>query len=201
MNTKALYNLTYGVYLLSAQENGKDNGCIINTTVQVTDTPKRVSVAVNKQNLTHDMIKNTGKYSVSVISESADMELFKKFGFASGKDTDKFAGAEVNRTANGLAYVTEGTNAVITVDVTEVIDMGTHSIFIGDVTEAKKLNDEPSATYDYYQKHIKPAPAPALEDKHGWVCKVCGYVYEGEELPEDYVCPLCKHGPEAFEKI
>jgi len=128
------------------------------------------------------------------------MDLFKRFGFASGRDTDKFEGIEVNRAANGLAYVTDGVNSFITVDVTEVIDMGTHSIFIGDVTEAKVISDDASATYDYYQKHIKPAPA-ALEEQHGWVCKVCGYVYEGEELPADYVCPLCKHGPEAFEKI
>jgi len=200
IDQNAMFKVSYGLYVLTAQENGKDNGCIINTTVQVTDTPKRVSVAVNKANLTHDMIKNTGKFAVSVISESAEMDLFKRFGFASGRDTDKFEGIEVNRAANGLAYVTDGVNSFITVDVTEVIDMGTHSIFIGDVTEAKVISDDASATYDYYQKHIKPAPA-ALEEQHGWVCKVCGYVYEGEELPADYVCPLCKHGPEAFEKI
>lgn len=201
VDQNAMFSLSYGLYVLTAREDGRDNGCIINTVTQVTDTPKRVSIAVNKQNLTHDMIKRTGKFNVSVISTAADMGLFQRFGFVSGRDADKFAGIDAPRTENGLAYVAEGVNAVIAVDVTETVDAGTHSIFIGEVREAHMLSGEPSATYDYYHKHIKPQPQPALEEKKGWVCRVCGYVYEGDELPVDYVCPLCKHGPEDFERI
>ena len=201
VDQNAMFALSYGLYVLTAREDGRDNGCIINTVTQVTDTPKRVSIAVNKQNLTHDMIKRTGKFNVSVISTAADMALFRRFGFVSGRDADKFAGGEPARTANGLAYVTEGVNAVMSVDVTETVDVGTHSIFIGEVREARMISGEPSATYDYYHKHIKPQPQPALEEKKGWVCKICGYVYEGDELPEDFVCPLCKHGPDDFERI
>jgi len=200
VDNSAMFDISYGLYVLSARENERDNGCIINTVNQVTDTPKRIAIAVNKQNLTHDMVKRTGKFNLSVIAESAEMDIFKRFGFVSGRDADKFAG-DIVRTANGVAYVTENVNAVISASVIETVDMGTHSVFIAEVTEAKKLSDEASATYTYYQKHIKPQPQPALEDKKGWVCKVCGYVYEGDVLPEDYVCPLCKHGPEDFEKI
>ena len=200
VDNSAMFDISYGLYVLSARENDRDNGCIINTVNQVTDTPKRIAIAVNKQNLTHDMVKRTGVFNISVISESAGMDVFKKFGFVSGREADKFEiGAP--RTANGLAYVAENVNAVISANVVETIDMGTHSVFIAEVTEAKKLSDEPSATYTYYQQHIKPQPQPTLEEKKGWVCKVCGYVYEGEVLPADYVCPLCKHGPEDFEKI
>lgn len=200
VDNSAMFDISYGLYVLSARENERDNGCIINTVNQVTDTPKRIAIAVNKQNLTHDMVKRTGKFNLSVIAESAEMDIFKRFGFVSGRDADKFAG-DIARTSNGVAYVTENVNAVISASVIETVDMGTHSVFIAEVTEAKKLSDEASATYTYYQKHIKPQPQPALEDKKGWVCKVCGYVYEGDVLPEDYVCPLCKHGPEDFEKI
>ena len=200
VDNSAMFDISYGLYVLSARENERDNGCIINTVNQVTDTPKRIAIAVNKQNLTHDMVKRTGKFNLSVIAESAEMDIFKRFGFVSGRDAEKFAG-DIARTSNGVAYVTENVNAVISASVIETVDMGTHSVFIAEVTEAKKLSDEASATYTYYQKHIKPQPQPALEDKKGWVCKVCGYVYEGDVLPEDYVCPLCKHGPEDFEKI
>ena len=200
VDNSAMFDISYGLYVLSANDDGRDNGCIINTVNQVTDTPKRIAIAVNKQNLTHDMVKRSGKFNVSVISETATMDVFKHFGFVSGRDADKFTG-DIARTANGVAYVTENVNAVISANVIETVDMGTHSVFIAEVTEAKKLSDEPAATYTYYQKHIKPQPQPALEDKKGWVCKVCGYVYEGDVLPEDYVCPLCKHGPEDFEKI
>jgi len=200
VDNNAMFNISYGLYVLSAREEGRDNGCIINTVNQVTDTPKRIAIAVNKQNLTHDMIKRTGSFNVSVLSETAEMDVFKHFGFVSGRDADKFA-VNSPRTANGIAYVAENVNAVISANVIETVDMGTHSVFVAEVSEARKLNDVPSATYTYYQTHIKPQPQPALEDKKGWVCKVCGYVYEGDVLPEDYVCPLCKHGPEDFEKI
>ena len=201
IDQNAMFSISYGLFVLTAREDGRDNGCIINTVTQVTDTPKRISIAVNKANLTHDMIRRTGRFNVSVISEKSDMDVFRTFGFVSGRDSDKFAGTEVRRTANGLAYIAENTTSFISADVAEVVDMGTHSIFIGEVTEARMISDDAPATYDYYQKHIKPQPQPALEDKKGWVCKVCGYVYEGDELPADYVCPLCKHGPEDFERI
>ena len=200
VDNSAMFDISYGLYVLSARDNERDNGCIINTVNQVTDTPKRIAIAVNKQNLTHDMVKRTGKFNLSVISESAEMDIFKRFGFVSGRDADKFVG-DIARTANGVAYVSENVNAVISASVVETVDMGTHTVFIAEVTEAKKLSDEASATYTYYQQHIKPQPQPALEEKKGWVCKVCGYVYEGDVLPEDYVCPLCKHGPEDFERI
>ena len=194
------FRIPYGLYVLTAKEGEKDNGCIINTLIQVTDSPKRVSVAVNKANYTHDMIKNTGVFNVSLISEEADFKLFEHFGFHSGKDTEKF-GSDVMRTANGLAYIGENTNAVISAKVINVADFGTHSVFTAEVTEAFAISDRPTMTYGYYFEHVKPKPNKFEEKKKGYVCKICGYVYEGDTLPEDFVCPLCKHGAEDFEKI
>jgi len=196
----AMFKLSYGLFVLSAND-GKDNGCIINTVTQITDSPKRISIAVNKANHTHDQIMKTGEFNVSVLSTDATFALFERFGFQSGRDADKFAGLEgVERSENGLTYLTEATNAFISGKVVQTLDYGTHTVFIADVTEAKALSNAASLTYAYYFDHVKPKPA-ALNEQKGWVCKICGYVYEGEELPEDYVCPLCKHGPEDFEKI
>ena len=200
MNQLAFNKIGYGLYVLTARDENKDNGCIINTAIQVTSQPNRIAVTVNKANLTHDMIMKTKKLNISVISEEAKFSLFQHFGFQTGRDTDKFAGYEsAARTYNDLYYVTEGTNAYISAYVTETVDLGTHTMFIGDVTYAEVLNDVPSATYAYYHAHIKPQPEKT--DKKGFRCKVCGYVYEGDELPADFVCPLCKHGPDDFEKI
>ena len=157
---------------------------------------------MNKQNYTHDMILRTGVFNVSVLTQEVPFSVFQQFGFCSGRDTDKFAagGAEV-RSENGLRYVWENTNAVISGKVIATHDYGTHTLFVAEVTEAKILSDVPSVTYQDYFDHIKPKPAPTGEKKTGWVCKICGYVYEGEELPPDFICPLCKHGAEDFERL
>lgn len=198
----AMFKLSYGLFVLTARENGRDNGCIINTAGMLTDTPKRIQIAVNKQNYTHDMILRTGEFNVSVLTEEVPFKLFQQFGFCSGRDTDKFEKVSYSdRTANGLRYMPEYTNAVISGKVVSAADYGTHTLFVAEVTEAKVLSGDPSVTYQYYFDHIKPKPAPSTEKKTGWVCKICGYVYEGEELPADYVCPLCKHGPEDFERL
>lgn len=199
MEKKAMYQLSYGLFVVTAKEGEKDNGCITNTVMQVTSTPNRISLAVNKENYTHDMIVNTGAFNVSVISEQASFELFRHFGFQSGRDTDKFADYQsMSRSENGIYYVTEGTNAVLSARVYQMIDMVTHTLFLADVEDGIVLSDIPSATYAYYQKHIKPKPE---KKQTGWRCRICGYVYEGEELPTDFICPICKHGAEDFEKI
>ena len=196
-----LFSISYGLYILTAEENGKDNGCIINTLIQQTDTPLRVSVTVNKQNYTHDMIKRTGKFNVSILTTETPFEVFKHFGFQSGRDTEKFfKNPNETRSKNGVLYVTGCTNGFISGKVTEEIDLGTHTMFIADVTESEALSDAESLTYAYYHKHVKPKPQPQPEKK-GYRCKICGYVYEGEELPGNFVCPVCKHGADDFEKI
>ena len=198
------HKFSYGLFVLTAQADGKDNGCIINTAAQLTSTPGRINIAVNKANYTHDMILHTGVFNVSVLAEDASFDTFKRFGFASGKDTDKFAGfaEHIGRSKNGLTYVTLGTNAFLSAKVIDSYDYGTHTLFIAEVTEAAVLRDAPSVTYGYYFEHIKPKPQPKIEEeKHGYVCKICGYVYEGDTLPPDFICPLCKHGAEDFEKI
>lgn len=202
MDNSALFNINCGLFVLTANENGKQNGCIINTVMQVTATPVKISIVVNKDNFTADMILRTGKFNVSCIDESAKFELFTRFGFSSGRDTDKLADYTGYKIAeNGICYITESTNAYISANVTDTVDAGTHYIFIAEVTEAEVLSKLPSASYSYYHKNIKPAPEKKQTEKTRWVCKVCGYVYEGEELPEDFVCPLCKHPASDFEKM
>ena len=200
----AIQKFSYGLFVLTARSGDKDNGCIINTAAQLTSSPNRINIAVNKANFTHDMILNTGVFNISVLAEDTSFDTFKRFGFASGKDTDKFEGFLENtaRSANGLLYVTAGTNAFMSAKVIEAHDYGSHTLFVAELTEAEVLRDEPSVTYAYYFEHIKPKPQPKIEEeKHGYVCKICGYVYEGETLPPDFICPLCKHGAEDFEKI
>ena len=199
MITKASYNFTYGLFVVTAKD-AKDNGCISNTVGQVTTSPNRVTFAVNKANLTHDMIARTGEANVSIISQEADFELFRRFGFQSGRSADKFDGfADVKRSANGLYYITAGTNSWLSASVNGAIDLGTHTLFIAEVTEEGILSQVPSMSYDYYQSHVKPQREKPK--KTVWRCRICGYEYEGEELPADFVCPLCKHGAEDFEKI
>ena len=198
MDNTALFKLSYGLFVLTARQDGKDNGCIINTAMQITDDPKRIQIAVNKANLTHDMVLATGKFNVSILSQEAVFWVFQHYGFQSGRDTDKFADIPEARTANGLRYVEGCTNAVISGKVIQTVDCGTHTLFIADVTDAKTLSSAPSMTYQYYFDHVKPKPAPAQTGK--WVCKICGYVYEGDPLPADFICPWCKHGAEDFEK-
>ncbi len=191
--------LTYGLFVLTARQGDKDNGCIVNTVQQVSGSPLRISVAVNKENLTHDMIAQTGLFNVSVLDVTAPMSLFEHFGFQSGRTADKFAGfTAAVRSENGLYRLTEHANAYFSAKVVAALDSGSHTLFLADVTEAGSLAKTESVTYQYYFAHIKPKPAAK---KKGWVCKICGYVYEGEELPADYVCPLCKHGAEDFEPL
>lgn len=204
MDNKAMHKLTYGLFVLTANCNGKHNGCIINTAAQVTSDPNCISIAVNKANLTHDMIMENKKFNISIISQDAKFELFKHFGFQSGRDVDKFADFSGYKKAfNDVNYITEGTNAYISAWVQEMVDLGTHTLFIAAVTNMEVLSDVPSASYEYYQNNIKPQPqkAEAKSDKNVWRCTVCGYEYEGEELPADYICPLCKHPASDFEKV
>ncbi len=200
INNSAMFKLSYGLFILSAYEKGKDNACIINTACQVTDSPKRITIAVNKNNCTCGMIERTKRFTVSVLAQDVTFDMIKRFGFTSGKDTDKFTGYNDHyRTENGTFFICEGTNAYISCTVTDMIDCGSHILFISDVTEAETLSDIPSATYQYYFDNIKPKPES--QKKKGYVCKICGYVYEGEELPDDFICPLCKHGASDFEPI
>lgn len=201
VDPNALFKLSYGLYMLSGEDKNGHNGCIINTAVQLTDTPRRITVAVNKANHTHDILMQSRKFNLSVLSTDAPFALFKHFGFQSGRDVQKFDGKyQIRVSDNGLVYLSEYANAFISGKIIETHDYGTHTLFVAEVTQAQILSDEPSVTYDYYFAHIKPKPQPADEDKPGWVCKICGYVYEGEVLPEDYICPLCKHGAEDFVK-
>ena len=205
MNPKAMFNISYGLYVLTANLDGKDNGCIINTVTQVTSDPNQITIAVNKLNHTRDMIAASKKFTASIISQNADFELFKRFGFQSGKNVDKFAGfTAAQRGANEAMIINEGTNAYIAGWVTQEIDLGTHSLFIARVTDMDVLNDTPAATYSYYHQNIKPkpqAPAPSKSGKTIWRCKICGYEYEGDELPADFICPLCKHPASDFERV
>lgn len=204
MDKKAMYKLTYGLFVLTANENGKDNGCIINTAIQAAGEPNQIAISVNKTNHTHDMILNTMKFTVSSLTEKADFSLFKRFGFQSGRDSDKFSDFDGwMRGINGVPYITEATNAYISAQVEKTVDLGSHTMFIGTITDMEVLGDDASVTYAYYQSDIKPRPEKAAATPKGetvWRCTVCGYEYVGEELPEDFVCPWCKHPASDFEK-
>ncbi len=198
INNNSMFKISYGLFVLTAND-GKDNGCIVNTVQQITQEPLKLAVAVNKINYTHDQIKKTGEFNVSVLCESVPFSTIERFGFASGREVDKFADlADTARTENGILYITKDTNAVISGKVVEEVDCGTHTLFVADVVEAKVLSDAPSVTYQYYFDHIKPKPEAK---KKGYVCKICGYVYEGDPLPDDFICPLCKHPASDFEPI
>ena len=200
MNTKSLYKLTYGVYLLTARDGERDNGCIINTAVQVANDPARVSIAVIKNNYTCDMIRKSGIFNLSAITTEADFTLFRRFGMQSGWDVDKFGGfPDTARSGNGLLYLTKTSAAFLSAKVVDSVDLGSHTLFIGELTDGEVLSDAPTCTYGYYQSDIKPKPQQPK--KKAWVCSVCGYVYEGDELPDDFKCPLCQHGKEDFELV
>ena len=199
MNSKVMNKLSYGLFVLTAKDGEKDNGCIINTAAQVTTTPNRIIVTVNKENYTHDMILKTGEFNVSILDESAGFDTFKQFGFQSGRDVDKLVEVTFARSENGIAYLTNECNGYISGKVIETKDLGTHTMFIADVTDGEILSDKASATYAYYHANIKPS-AKSVEKK-GFICTICGYIYEGEELPADFICPLCKHGAEDFKPL
>ena len=201
MNSKALYNLTYGVYWMSARQDGRDNACIINTAVQVANNPTRISIAAIKGNLTHDMILATGKCNLSPLTTDAPFSIFERFGMQSGRSVDKLEGfSDVARSENGLYYLTQYSTAFLSLDIVETHDLGSHTLFIGELTDGEVLTAGENCTYGYYQTVIK-ANAAKPEAKSGWRCTVCNHVYEGDTLPEDYICPICKHGVEDFEKI
>ncbi len=195
----ALFKIGYGLYVVTTNDGKKDNGLIVNTVIQVTSTPCRVAVTVNKANYSHDIIKETGKMNVNCLSVEAPFAVFEAFGFSSGRDTDKFANCTPPRSANGLVYLPKYINAYISLEVVQYVDLGTHGMFICDVTDAEVVSDAESMTYSYYHANVKPKSA--AEKKKGYVCKICGYVYEGDPLPEDFICPLCKHPASDFEEI
>ena len=195
----ALFNIGYGLYVVTCHEGKKDNGLIVNTVTQVTNTPNRLAVTINKDNYSHHVIRQTGKMNVNCLTVDAPFAVFEKFGFVSGRNTDKFADAAPLRSDNGLAFLPRYINAFLSLQVEQYVDLDTHGMFICSVTEARVLSDRETMTYTYYQQNVKPKPE--TEGKKGYVCKICGYVYEGEPLPEDFICPLCKHGAADFEKI
>ncbi len=199
IDPKALFKIGYGLYVVTVNDGEKDNGLIVNTVMQQTSDPCRVSVTVSKSNYSHDVIKNTGKMNVNCLTEGAPFKVFEAFGFQSGRDVNKFADCDPRRAANGLVVLPRYINSYLSLAVEQYVDLGTHGMFICSVTESEVISDEASMTYAYYHANVKPKPE--IKQKKGYVCKICGYVYEGEELPADFVCPWCKHGAEAFEEI
>ncbi len=202
MDKTALYKLGYGLYVLTAREGDKDNGCIINTAIQVASDPLRIAISVINANYTCDMIKRTGQFNISCLTQSAPFGTFSHFGFSSGRDTDKFADwSGAQRAENGILYVTDNTNGYLSCRVLSSTDLGSHTLFVAELTDAAVLSDEISVTYAYYQSDIKPKPRPKTQKKVVYICKVCGYVYEGDQLPEDFICPLCHHTTDDFERV
>jgi len=204
MDKNVMYKMTYGLFILSARDGMNDNGCIINTAIQSAFFPPRISICVNKENYTHDMIVRTGAFTVSILSEKADFDMYQHFGFNSGRDVNKFAEfLGCKRGKNGIYYITRGTNAYISAKVDMAVDLGSHTMFAGTITDMENLSDDASATYDYYLNFIKPKPDynQDVVERTVWRCRVCGTEYDGDELPEYYFCPICKHPSEDFEKV
>lgn len=201
LDPTALFSISYGLYVLTAHDGNRDCGCILNSVMQLTETPLRLAVSVNKRNHTADAIQKDGRLNLSVLNENAPFSVFTRFGFQSGRDVDKFAGSSDPVSENGLRYLDEVANTLLSAKVEQVIDCGTHVLFIAEVTETKKLNTVPSMTYSYYHANVKPKKKAEEKPKRGYVCRICGYFHEGEDLPEDFICPLCKHGAADFEPV
>ncbi len=207
IDNKALYNIGYGLYVITTNDGNKHNGMICNTVIQLTSSPLRASVTVNKSNYTCETVQKTGVMNVNLLTEAAPFSVFEKYGFSSGKDIDKFKNTVYTISENGLAVLNEYINSYMSLKVVQSIDLGTHVMFICDVTEAEVVNNEASMTYAYYHKNVKPKPQPKTveatsnEAPRGYMCTICGYVYEGHPLPEDFVCPLCKHPASDFEPL
>ena len=199
LNMSALFQIGYGLYVVTSHDGNKDNGLIVNTVIQVTGTPARVAVTINKQNYSHEVIQKTGVMNVNCLTVETPFKVFETFGFASGRNTDKFAGCEPLRSENGLVVLPRYINAYMSLKVEQYIDLDTHGMFICSVTEADVVSDLETMTYTYYHKNVKPKPE--TKKKKGYVCKICGYIHEGEELPADFICPLCKHPASDFEPI
>jgi len=201
INTKALYKASYGLYLLSAKNDEQDNACIINTFLQITsNNPCTCVISVNKQNFTNEIISKTEKFNLSILNVETQFELFKRFGYQSGREVNKFEDFNgFSRSANGLLYLNDRSNAFMSFNVSDIMDFGSHTLFKAILTESEILNNLESITYDFYQRNVKPKPQTT--ETKGYRCTICGYVYEGEPLPPDFVCPICKHGAEDFVKI
>lgn len=195
----ALFNIGYGLYVVTSNDGKRDNGLIVNTVSQVTNSPNRIAVTINKDNYSHHVIKQTGKMNLNCLSVDAPFSIFENFGFRSGRNVDKFENCPPLRSDNGLAFLPRYINSFMSLKVEQYVDLDTHGMFICSVTEARVISDVETMTYTYYQKNVKPKPQ--TDGKKGWVCKVCGYIYEGDELPDDFICPLCKHGVSDFEPI
>jgi len=195
----ALFNIGYGLYVITSNDGEKDNGLIVNTVTQVTNTPNRIAVTINKENYSHHIIKQTGKMNINCLSVDAPFSTFENFGFKSGRNTDKFEGMEILRSDNGLIFLPKYINSFMSLKVEQYVDLDTHGMFICSVTEARVITNLETMTYTYYQNNVKPKPE--TDGKKGFVCKICGYVYEGDTLPDDFICPLCKHGATDFEEI
>ena len=198
-DNKALFRLGYGLYVVTSRDGERDNGLIVNTVMQVTDTPTRVAVTVNKSTYSHDVIRKSGVLNVNCLTVDAPFSVFETFGFQSGRDVDKFANCTRQRSENGLVVLPRYVNAWLSLSVEQYVDLGTHGMFLCTLCDAAVLSDKESMTYAYYHAHVKPKQAPAK--RQGYVCKICGYVYDGAELPADFVCPICKHGAADFEKL
>lgn len=205
MDKKAMYKLSYGLCLLAVREGDRDNACVVNTAIQAASEPNQLAICVNKANFTHDMLARTKKFTISILDRMADLEIFRHFGFQSGRDRDKFKGfTDCARGENGLYYITKSTNAYISVRVEHTLDLGSHTLFVGEVTAMEVLGDVESMTYDYYIEHVKEKPEAIGQTPDGrtiWRCSVCGYEYVGEEIPEDFICPTCHHTAFYFEKV
>ena len=196
---KALNKITYGLFVITCSYDGKDNGMICNTVTQVASDPMRIAVSINKANFSHDMIKSSGTMNVCMLTEEAPFEVFTRFGFRSGRSADKFAGEQVFRSANGAPILTKFINSFMSLKVVDYTDMGSHGLFICEPTDSAVMNDKPSMSYAYYHANVKPKPQP--QKKKGFICNICGYIYEGDTLPDDFICPLCKHPASDFSPI
>ena len=195
----ALFNIGYGLYVVTSNDGKKDNGLIVNTVTQVTNTPNRVAVVINKQSYSHHVIKQSGIMNINCLSQDAPFKVFETFGFQSGRNTDKFADCTPLRSDNGLVFLPRYINSFMSLKVESYVDLDTHGMFVCSITEARVISSVETMTYTYYQNNVKPKPD--TEGKKGYVCKICGWVYEGDTLPDDIVCPLCKHGAADFEPI
>ena len=199
LDPKALFQISYGLYVVTSNDGKRDNGLIVNTVMQITNSPDRVAVAINKKNYSHDVIKESGKMNVNCLTTEAPFAVFEAFGFRSGRDVDKFADCSPRKSDNGLVVLPRYINAFLSLEVESYVDVDTHGLFLCRVVESEVLSTLPAMTYTYYQENVKPRPAPAK--KKGYVCKICGYVYEGDPLPEDFICPICKHPASDFEPL
>ncbi|MCH5150172.1 MAG: flavin reductase [Spirochaetales bacterium] len=200
MNINVMNKITYGLFVLTSKDGDKDNGCIINTAMQVTAVPNRISIAVNKNSYTHDMILQTGKFNLSILDENSRFATYQNFGFKSGRDSDKLVNVSFARAANGITYLTEECNGYISGKVVNTVDLGTHTLFIADVEDGEILSDSNSVTYAYYHSNIKTKDTAAA-GKKGFICVVCGFIYEEDVLPPDYICPICGHGVQDFRPL